>query len=129
MATEPLILIVEDDRQASHLLKSILKSLHVDLIYAETAEDGVQLAHEQRPNLILMDLRFPSPGIKGWDAIEQIKADPLLQHIPILAVSAGGGECIGRAMQAGADEFIEKPFALNRMLKTVMHFLNIAQAG
>jgi CheY-like chemotaxis protein len=85
MANE-LILIVEDNPKNLKLVRDTLQVTGYQTIEAETGEEGVRLAHERRPALILMDIQLP--GINGVEALRQLRADPLTSAIPVIAVTA-----------------------------------------
>jgi two-component system, cell cycle response regulator DivK len=85
MANE-LILIVEDNPKNLKLVRDTLQVTGYQTIEAETGEEGVRLAHERRPALILMDIQLP--GINGVEALRQLRADPMTSAIPVIAVTA-----------------------------------------
>ncbi|MFT5511464.1 MAG: two-component system cell cycle response regulator DivK [Hyphomicrobiaceae bacterium] len=80
------ILIVEDNEKNMKLLRDVLGHCGYQTLEAGTGEDGVTLAQERRPDLILMDIQLP--GISGIDAFEQLAANPQTQDIPVVAVTA-----------------------------------------
>jgi len=124
MTSKQTILVIDDDLSTIELLKAVLRSCGAEFVYTINGQDGLRVTYELKPDLILTDLLLPSPDIKGWDLIAQLKQDVDFRHIPIIAMTAGGGESIGRAMKAGADDFIEKPFAISRLQRLVMRYLN-----
>jgi len=85
MANE-LILIVEDHEKNRKLVRDVLKFKGYGVIEAETGEEGVRLALERRPSLVLMDIRLP--GIDGVEALRRIRADATTRGIPIMAITA-----------------------------------------
>jgi two-component system, cell cycle response regulator DivK len=106
------ILIVEDNHDNITLLTDILETLEHTVIQARDGQRGVELATLEQPDLILMDLSLPV--VDGWDAVRQIKANPALSHIPIIALTAhamtGDRE---RALAAGCDDYLSKPIDLS----------------
>jgi two-component system cell cycle response regulator DivK len=80
------ILIVEDNEKNMKLLRDVLVHRGYQTLEAGTGEDGVRLAQEQQPDLILMDIQLP--GISGIEAFERLAADPQTQNIPVVAVTA-----------------------------------------
>lgn len=80
------ILIVEDDVLIRDLMIFKLKSANYDVIVADNGLEGVQLAQEEFPDLILMDMRLPL--LDGWEATEKIKSFPETRQIPIIALTA-----------------------------------------
>jgi two-component system cell cycle response regulator DivK len=85
MANE-LILIVEDNDKNRKLVRDVLHFKGYRLAEAETGEEGVRLARELHPDLILMDIQLP--GINGVTALRQLRADPATRAIPAIAVTA-----------------------------------------
>jgi two-component system cell cycle response regulator DivK len=106
------ILVVEDNRDNMMLITDLLQTLEYVVIQAGDGQSGVKLAEAELPDLILMDLSLPV--MDGWAATRQIKANPTLQHIPIIALTAhamvGDRE---RALAAGCDDYLAKPIDLS----------------
>jgi two-component system, cell cycle response regulator DivK len=103
MANE-LILIVEDNPKNLKLVRDTLQVKGYRTIEAETGEEGVRLAHERQPVLILMDIQLP--GISGIDALQQLRTDPRTHAIPVIAVTASVmTQDRKRVMDAGFDGF------------------------
>ena len=89
----------------------------------ETGEEGVRLAHERHPALILMDIQLP--GINGVEALEQLRADPVTRRIPVIAVTASVmTQDRTRIMAAGFDGFQGKPIIVRELLVTVREVLD-----
>jgi two-component system, cell cycle response regulator DivK len=78
------ILVVEDQADNRHILRDLLTNVDFEVIEAEDGEAGLAAAAAHRPDLILMDIQLP--GIDGYEATRRLKADTLLQAIPIIAV-------------------------------------------
>lgn len=127
MATTPTILIIDDDERTHLLLEDAFDSLGIDLHFATNSDDGLALAQQLKPALILLDLRLPAPSLPGWEIIPLLKGNPELAHIPVVVISASGGEAIMRAMKAGADDFIEKPFSIRQLRQKVIRIVGLAQ--
>jgi two-component system cell cycle response regulator DivK len=117
------ILMVEDTEDNRQLLRDLFHETDYELIEAGDGLAGVNAARVQRPDLILMDIQLPV--IDGYEATRQIKADPQLAHIPIIAVTSyalSGDEA--KAKAAGCDAYIAKPFSPRVLLAKVHEFLN-----
>jgi len=103
----PRILIVEDVAYNVDLLVQLLEDEY-ELVTAGDGAQGVELAEQERPDLILMDMSLPI--MDGWEAARRIKANVALAHIPIIGLSAhamsGDTE---NAMAAGCDDYLTKP--------------------
>src|SRR5258708_20020299 len=81
-----LILIVEDNDKSRKLVRDVLTFKGYETIESETGEEGVRLAEERRPSLVLMDIRLP--GIDGVEALRRLRADPTTRGIPVMAMTA-----------------------------------------
>ncbi len=116
------ILYIEDTENNRILVKRRLEKNGHQVLTAESAGEGIALARAQMPELILMDMGMP--GTDGWSATRQVKADPELKGIPVIAVTAhamqGDRE---KALQAGCDEYETKPFEFARLLEKIQALL------
>jgi two-component system, cell cycle response regulator DivK len=122
MANE-LILIVEDNPKNLKLVRDALQVTGYQTIDTETGEEGVRLARERRPALILMDIQLP--GINGVEALRQLRADPITSAIPVIAVTASVmTDDRTRIMAAGFDGFHGKPISVRQLLATVREILD-----
>src|SRR5215216_7130064 len=102
------ILCVEDNPQNMRLVRKILCNAGYEIIEAETGLRALDVAAEQRPDLILMDVNLPD--IDGLEATSRLKGDPTLKHIPVIALTAnamhGDRE---RCLQSGCSGYVPKP--------------------
>ena len=116
------ILVVEDHEENRRIMRDLLTSAGYEMIEAVTGEEGVTLAERERPDLILMDIQLP--GLDGYEATRQIKANPALRSIPIIAVTsyALSGDDV-KAREAGCDAYVTKPFSPRALLATVREHL------
>jgi two-component system, cell cycle response regulator DivK len=118
-----LILIVEDNPRNLKLLRDTLQVKGCRTMETGTGEEGVQLAREQRPALILMGIQLP--GISGIDALGQLRADPATRAIPVIAVTASVmAQERQKVMAAGFDGFQGKPIGVRELLETVRQVLD-----
>jgi two-component system, cell cycle response regulator DivK len=116
------ILVIEDTEDNRQILRDLLTAAGFDLIEAVDGESGVAMAKAQKPDLILMDIQLPL--MDGYEATRQIKADPALAHIPVIAVTSyalSGDEEKTRA--AGCNGYIAKPFSPRQLLSKVREFV------
>ncbi|TFG65732.1 MAG: response regulator [Gemmatimonadales bacterium] len=115
------ILLVEDDEMNRDMLSRRLIKREFDVRIAVDGEQGVRMARSESPDLILMDMSLP--GIDGWTATRQLKAEAETRDIPIIALTAhamaGDRE---KALEAGCNDFDTKPVDLARLLSK-MHVL------
>lgn len=117
-----VILIVEDNDKNMKLVRDILQHRGYTTLEAVTGGDGVRLARERRPDLILMDIQLPD--IDGIAALRLIREDAALDGTPILAVSASVmPDDQHKIVTSGFDAFITKPINLKQFLATVQRFL------
>jgi len=124
MANE-LILIVEDNEKNRKLCRDVLQVKGFQTIESETAEDGLKLAAEKLPALILMDIQLP--GMDGITAMKQLKADAKTKSIPIIAVTASAMTNNRTSMLAeGFDGYQTKPISLKEFLGEVERVLTRA---
>jgi two-component system cell cycle response regulator DivK len=117
------ILVVEDQEDNRRIIRDLLTSAGYELIEAQDGEAGVRLAKEHRPDLILMDIQLPV--LDGYEATRRIKADPELRAIPIVVVTSyalSGDD--QKAVAAGCDGYVAKPFSPRQLLATVRKFLD-----
>ena len=113
-----LILIVEDNEKNRKLLRDVLQFKGYRTIEAETGEDGVTLAQQNKPDLILMDYQLP--GIDGIETLRRIRNEVSTAHIPIVAVTASAmPEDAKKMMEAGFDGFQTKPLNVKQFMQAV----------
>lgn len=119
------ILIVEDNEKNMKLVRDILQVKGYRTLEATTGEDGVRLAHEHGPHLILMDIQLP--GINGIEALTLLRKEPATAKIPVIAVTASVMQQDRKViMEAGFDAYIGKPINLKEFLATVQKALGEA---
>jgi two-component system, cell cycle response regulator DivK len=117
-----LILVVEDHEDNRRILRDLLTSAGFQLIEAETGPDGVEMAKAHQPDLILMDLQLP--GIDGYEAARQIRSEPKLTSVAIIAVTSyalSGDE--QRALAAGCNAYVCKPYSPRELLTKIRELL------
>jgi CheY-like chemotaxis protein len=116
------ILVIEDNRDNRMLIIDVLTSLDYVGLEATNGEQGLEIAKRERPDLILMDLSLPR--MDGWTAAGEIKANPELAHIPVIAMTAhamvGDRE---RALGVGCDDYISKPIDLALLVAKLQEYL------
>ena len=116
------ILYVEDNDDNVFMLKPRLERKGFEVLIAGDGKEGIYLAKNKNPDLILMDLDLPI--IDGWEASKQLKNDSSTKHIPIIALSARVmAEDRNRAMDAGCDDFDSKPVDFNSLMTKIRSFL------
>ena len=116
------ILYVEDNEDNIYMLSRRLKREGFDVSIARDGAEGVAMAREQAPDLVIMDLVLPQ--MDGFEASRQLRADGATAHIPIIALSASVlPEHRHRAIDAGCDDFETKPVDFARLLEKIGRLL------
>jgi len=116
------VLVIEDQEDNRRIMRDLLTSAGYEMIEAVTGEEGLTLAEAQRPDLILMDIQLP--GVDGYETTRRIKANPALHQIPVIAVTSyalSGDDA--KAMAAGCDAYVTKPFSPRALLATIREYL------
>jgi two-component system cell cycle response regulator DivK len=120
------VLIVEDNEKNMKLARDVLQAKGYQTLEAVTGEDGVRLAKEKKPDLVLMDIQLP--GINGIEAFKQIRADAGTKSIPVIALTASVTPTDRTAITAaGFDAFLGKPINLKEFVDTVKRLLENAK--
>lgn len=116
------ILYVEDNEDNVFMLTTRLRRKGFEVVVARDGAEGINIAHTEHPDLILMDLSLPV--LDGWEATRRLKASPETKSIPIIVLTAhamaGDRE---KAVAAGADEYDTKPVRLPELLAKIEGFL------
>ena len=120
--SEPLILVVEDDRNLTKLLKYNLEKAGYKCFLAETGEDALQLLAERDVDLVLLDIMLP--GIDGFEVCRKIRQHQLFRDLPIVMLTAKGEE-IDKVLgfELGIDDYVVKPFSpreLNLRIRAIL---------
>jgi two-component system, cell cycle response regulator DivK len=119
------VLIVEDNELNMKLFHDLLEAHGYDTLQTRTGIEALQLARENRPDLILMDIQLPE--VSGLEVTKWIKEDESIAAIPVIAVTAfamkGDEE---RIRQGGCEAYISKPISVAKFLETVRTFLGEA---
>ena len=122
MASE-LILLVEDNEKNRKLAHDVLVHQGYRVADAESGEHALQLARQERPDLVLMDIHLP--GIDGIAALQQLRADPATRSIPVMAVTASAmTHDRAKIMAAGFDGYQSKPISVKPFLVAVRELLD-----
>ena len=128
MSTEqgPLILVVDDYEDAREMYAEYLRFCGFRVAEARNGNEALEQAFTLKPDLILMDLSLP--GMDGWEATRQLKADDRTRHIPVVALTghalAGASE---GAKRAGCDSFVTKPCLPDDLVVEVRRMLSLAR--
>jgi CheY-like chemotaxis protein len=116
------ILIVEDEPRNMTLTRDLLKISGYETIEAVDGKQGVEKAKSAKPNLILMDIMMP--GMDGYSACREIKADQSTKNIPVVMLTAVGYDLNKKlAKSMGADGYITKPFSRQQLIDAISPLL------
>ena len=120
--SEPTILYIEDNEYNRKIVRQLLSHTSHRLIESVDGETGVAQAQKELPDLILMDVQLPK--MSGLDATRILKADPRTKHIPIIVITSfalsGDQE---KAVAAGADNYLAKPYSPRALMALIRRFL------
>jgi two-component system cell cycle response regulator DivK len=120
------VLIVEDNEKNMKLARDVLQAKGYQTLEAVTGEEGVKLAKEKKPDLVLMDIQLP--GINGIEAFRQIRGDANTRGIPVIALTASVTPTDRTAISAaGFDAFLGKPINLKEFVETVRRLVENAK--
>jgi len=122
------VLYIEDNEVNQILMEGMLAQRpHIALTVAGLPEEGLSLAMQMRPDLILLDIQLP--GMSGFEVLAELRALPATRHIPVVAVSANAMQSdIDDAATAGFIDYVTKPLDLHRLLAVVDRLLDRAAA-
>jgi CheY-like chemotaxis protein len=120
--TGATILVVEDNEKNLKLVRDVLQYAGFDVVAASSAEQGLEIAMERPPDLVLMDLQLP--GMDGTAALRQLRDSPRTRSVPVVAVTAFAmKDDRERALRAGFDGYLEKPISVQALPEQVRSFL------
>jgi DNA-binding response OmpR family regulator len=120
------ILVVDDERYILHILDFSLGAEGYEVITAGDGEQAVERTKVDHPDLIVMDIMMPK--MDGFEACKQIKSDPDTKDIPVIMLTAKGRDIDRkRGIDAGADEYLTKPFSPAKLIERVQTVLHISE--
>ena len=116
------VLVADDERQIRDLLSEFLTSEGYEVLLASDGEDATGLAEREYPDVILLDVKMP--GIDGIEVCKRLKAEPKTQFIPVIMIT-GYVDNKMAAIEAGADDFVNKPIDLVELAVRLKSILRI----
>jgi two-component system cell cycle response regulator DivK len=118
----PRVLYIEDSMDNLVLVRRILRAAGFELLEATSAREGIAVAEQQIPDLILMDINMPE--MDGLTATAHLRQNPALSHIPIIALTANlMRNVLNQALEAGCDGYIAKPITVDDLPRQIMSYL------
>jgi DNA-binding response OmpR family regulator len=119
------ILVVDDDEDIRGLVRTLLERTGAEVKEAATGRDGLREFHAWRPDLVVLDVSMPE--MDGWNVLERIRD---MSEVPVLMLTARGDELERvRGLQAGADDYLVKPFGKQELVARVQALIRRAQRG
>jgi len=128
MTTKAKILLIDDHRTVLRLLEAILKLKGYALLYAENGQQGMAMARQEQPDLILLDVMMPE--IDGFKVCQYLKGQPETANIPVIFLTARGAEDdLATGRRVGAQGFLTKPFRAREVLDLIEQLLRSSGGG
>ena len=116
------VLVIEDETDVRNFASRVLELEGYHVLQAEGGDEGLRLARETRPALVLLDLRLP--GGDGWAVLAQMQSEPGLLAIPVIVFTASAAlSQQSRALAAGASDYLIKPLSAASLRKAIAHGL------
>ena len=117
------ILVIDDQRFVTRLLSHILEGAGYDVLIANSGQEALLLLRDDVPALVICDIMMPNAD--GFEVISNIRADARLKLVPIVVLTARSQHSdIEAARQAGANEYLTKPFSSQQVLECVRRYLS-----
>ncbi len=124
--TSPCILAIEDNEEMREFLQRILERRGYRFLGASDGVDGIELAMQRRPDLILMDLALPT--LDGYEATRLLRSKPEFAATPIIAVTAHARAIDqAHALEAGCNAYISKPYSIHDLFALLDQFTPATQ--
>jgi len=123
VTADPVILAVDDLAQNVRLLEAVLSPKGFRVVTASTGEEALDVLGKEHPDLVLLDILMP--GMDGYEVCRRIRQDPETAFLPVIMITASGEEQKIRAIEAGADDFVSKPFDQAELLARVRSLVRV----
>ena len=123
MNPDPLILVVDDLAQNVRLLEAVLSPKGFRVTTASSGQEALDVLSTEHPDLVLLDILMP--GMDGYEVCRRIRQDPGTAFLPVIMITASGEEEKIRSLEAGADDFVNKPFDQAELLARVRSLVRV----
>jgi adenylate cyclase len=123
MSDDPTVLVVDDLPQNVRLLDAVLSPRGFTVIGVNSGADALAIMHEEPPDIVLLDILMP--GMDGYEVCRRIRQDPTTAFLPVVMITASGEQEKVRAIEAGADDFVAKPFDQSELLARVRSLIRV----
>jgi len=120
---DPLVLVVDDLPQNVRLLEAVLSPKGFRVATASSGEEALDVLSQEHPDLVLLDILMP--GMDGYEVCRRIRQDPGTAFLPVIMITASGEEQKLRAIESGADDFVNKPFDQAELLARVRSLVRV----
>jgi adenylate cyclase len=120
---DPLILVVDDLPQNVRLLEAVLSPKGFRVATASSGTEALDVLSKEHPDLVLLDILMP--GMDGYEVCRRIREDPATAYLPVIMITASGGQEKIRAIESGADDFVNKPFDQAELLARVRSLVRV----
>ncbi|HEY5881634.1 MAG TPA: response regulator [Nakamurella sp.] len=120
---DPTVLVVDDLPQNVRLLDAVLSPRGYRVLSATSGETALRVLSTERPDLVLLDILMPD--MDGYDVCRRIRENPGTAYLPVVMITASGAKEKLRAVEAGADDFVTKPFVQGELLARISSLIRI----
>ena len=121
--SKPKVLAVDDTPENLRLIEALLVPQGYDVITASTGRQALELLPKEKPDLLLVDIVMPE--MNGYEVTKAVRADAAWRHVPVIMITATGGADLVRSLEAGADDFVSKPFDQHELLARVKSLIRV----
>ncbi|MDO8506250.1 MAG: response regulator [Candidatus Limnocylindria bacterium] len=121
--SKPKVLAVDDTPENLRLIEALLGPQGYDVITASTGRQALELLPKEKPDLLLVDIVMPE--MNGYEVTKAVRSDAAWRHVPVIMITATGGADLVRSLEAGADDFVSKPFDQHELLARVKSLIRV----